>query len=300
METAPSRSFKNSKLRFISHLVRESLLTPMTGQQQRPVAPAAGELALTWIGHASFFIAWAGLNILIDPVFSSFLLALKRRRRPGVRLRDLPPVDLVLLTHAHMDHLDLPSLRGILSNNRRLNAPAPVVVVPRGVEDLVVRLGFREVRTLETWDATTLGALTVTRTPARHWGARYFNDVGRGYGGYVLAAEGRTLFHCGDSAYFPDLAEIGKRLRPEIALLPIGAYSPESFRSVHTSPEDALQAFRDLGSRVFVPMHYGTFRLSLEPMNEPPARLRAGAVQGGFSECLLMLEEGRTHIFTAR
>ena len=216
-----------------------------------------------------------------------------------MRLRDLPAVDLVLLTHAHMDHLDLPSLRAILRNNRCLGAPAPVVVTPRGIDDLVARLGFREVRTLETWGAATLGPLTVTHTPARHWGARYFNDVGRGYGGYVLAAEGRSLFHCGDSAYFPGFAEIGERLRPEIALLPIGAYYPDSFRSVHTSPEDALQAFRDLGSQVFVPMHYGTFRLSLEPMEEPPVRLRAAAVQGGLPGCLLMPEEGRTHLFPA-
>ena len=300
METAPSCSFKSSKLHFISHLVRESLLTPMTGEQHTPTAPAPGELALTWIGHSSYFLQWAGLSILIDPVFSSFLLLLKRRRRPGVRLRNLPPVDLLLLTHAHMDHLDLPSLRAILRNNRRLGAPAPVVVTPRGVGDLVARLGFREVRTLETWGATEIGPLTVTRTPARHWGARYFNDVGRGYGGYVLAAEGRSLFHCGDSAYFPGFAEIGRRLHPEVSLLPIGAYSPDSFRSVHTSPEDALVAFRDLGSRVFVPMHYGTFRLSLEPMDEPPARLRTAAAQAGLLECLLMPQEGRTHLFPAR
>ncbi len=300
METAPSRTFKSSKLRFISHLVRESLLTPVSGEQHRPVAPAPGELALTWIGHSSFFLQWAGLSILIDPVFSSFLLLLKRRRRPGIRLRDLAAIDMVLLTHAHMDHLDLPSLRAVLRNNRRLGAQAPVVVTPRGVEDLVARLGFHEVRTLETWGATELGQLTVTRTPARHWGARYFNDVGRGYGGYVLAAEGRSLFHCGDSAYFPGFADIGQRLRPEIALLPIGAYYPDSFRSVHTSPEDALQAFRDLGSRVFVPMHYGTFRLSLEPMEEPPVRLRTGAAQSGLLDCLLMLEEGRTHLFPGR
>ena len=240
-----------------------------------------------------------GKHILIDPVFSSFLLVLKRRRRPGVRLRDLPPIDFVLLTHAHMDHLDLPSLRAVLRNNRRLRAPAPAVVVPRGVEDLVERLPFREVRVLRTWEATVFDRLTVTATPARHWGARLFNDVDRGYGGYVLAADGRSLFHCGDSAYFPGFTAIGERLRPEIALLPIGAYYPDNFRSVHTSPEDALLAFHDLGSRIMIPMHYGTFRLSLEPMEEPPVRLRAAAQAAGLTNRVLLPEEGRTLLLSA-
>ena len=297
MATAPNRSFRVSKVRFISTLVRESLLTPMRGQQHLPLAAPAENIGLTWIGHSSFLLEFAGKRILVDPVFSNFLVVLKRRRRPGIRLRDLPPIDFVLLSHAHMDHLSLPSLRGILRNNRRLAAPPPIVIVPSGVEDLVHQLGFREVRTLTAWSATTLDALTITMTPARHWGARFFNDIGRGYGGYVLASGGRSLYHAGDSAYFPGFAEIGERLRPQIALLPIGAYYPDSFRSVHTSPEDALQAFHDLGSDVLVPMHYGTFRLSLEPMDEPPKRLIAAAQRAGIADRMLMLEEGRTHFF---
>ena len=237
----------------------------------------------------------------------AFLVALKRRRKPGVRLKDLPSIDLVLLTHAHMDHLNLPSLRAIARNNRRLGAPAPVAVVPRGVEDLVQKLGFRQVHPLETWESWALAPeseqqaeITVTMTPARHWGARFFNDTWRGYGGYVLAGAARTVYHCGDSAYFDGFAEIGRRFAPEIALLPIGAYHPPSFRSVHTSPEDALAAFYDLGSGFLVPMHYGTFRLSLEPMDEPPKRLLAAAVQAGVANRVLLLAEGRTHLFAPR
>ncbi len=115
----------------------------------------------------------------------------------------------------------------------------------------------------------------------------------------MIAGAERSLYHCGDSAYFPGFAEIGRRLQPDIALLPIGAYFPDSFRSVHTSPEDALQAFRDLGSRIFIPMHYGTFRLSLEPMEEPPVRLMEAARNAGLQDRVLLLEEGRTH-FPAR
>lgn len=300
MNTAPSRRFQAGKLRFIARLVRESLLTPMAGKPHLPLRAAPGEVGVTWIGHSSFLLELAGLCILVDPVFSSFLLLLKRRRKPGLRLRDLPPVDLVLLTHAHMDHLDLPSLRGVLRHARRHRAPAPVVIVPRGVEDLVAGLGFQEVRVLEPYELTAIGPVTVTMTPARHWGARFFNDTWRGYGGYVLRAGERSIYHCGDSAYFPGFAEIGRRLSPEIALVPIGAYSPDSFRSVHTSPEDAWQAFQDLGSRMMIPMHYGTFRLSAEPMDEPPRRLLAAAQKSGMADRLLLLEEGRTHLFPAQ
>ena len=309
MDTAPDRKFKTGKLRFLSNLVRESLLTPMRGEQHRPVPASPGEMGLTWIGHSSFLIEFAGhgstQRILIDPVFANFLVVLKRRRLPGIGLRDLPSIDLVLISHAHMDHLSLPSLRGILRNNRRLGVPAPIVIVPKGVESLVRTLGFREVRTLTTWSQTTLGSqttldpLTITMTPARHWGARMFNDTDRGYGGYVLQSGAHSIYHSGDSAYFPGFAAIGERLHPEIALLPIGAYFPDTFRSVHTSPEDALQAFHDLGSRILVPMHYGTFRLSLEPMNEPPKRLLAAAERAGAASRMLLLEEGRTHLFPA-
>ncbi len=300
METPPSRGFKAGKLRFIARLVRESLLTPMAGSHHLPLPAAPGELGVTWIGHSSFLLQLAGTHILIDPVFSRYLLVLKRRRRPGVRLRDLPPIDLVLLTHAHMDHLDLPSLRGVLRRQRRRGAPAPLVIVPRGVEDLVARLPFREVRVLEPYQSTMAGPVEITMTPARHWGARFFNDTWRGYGGYVLRAGGRSIYHCGDSAYFAGFAEIGRRLSPEIALLPIGAYSPTSFRSVHTSPGDAWQAFGDLRSRVMIPMHYGTFRLSAEPMDEPPRRVLAAAEEAGMADRLLLLEEGRTHLFPAQ
>ena len=297
METAPNRKLKTGKLRFISHLVRESLLTPTRGAHHRPEPAAPGAVAITWIGHSSFLVEMGGKRVLIDPVFAQFLIVLKRRRRPGIRLRDLPPIDLVLITHAHMDHLNLPSLRGVLRLNRRRGLPAPVLVVPKGVADLVDRLGFREVRSMEHWQGSSLGELSLTMTPARHWGARMFSDTGRGYGGYVVSADGRSVYHSGDSAYFPGFSTIGERLRPEIALLPIGAYSPDSFRSVHTSPEDALQAFRDLGSRVLIPMHYGTFRLSREPMEEPPQRLLAAARQAGLEDKILILEEGRTQQF---
>jgi L-ascorbate metabolism protein UlaG (beta-lactamase superfamily) len=124
-----------------------------------------------------------------------------------------------------------------------------------------------------------------------------FSDTDRGFGGYVLRAGAHSLYHSGDTAYFPGFREIGLRLSPEIALLPIGAYHPDNFRTVHTSPEDALQAFQDLGSRTMIPMHYGTFRLSYEPMDEPIERLREAADRAGVAARVRVLSEGETTFF---
>ncbi len=131
-------------------------------------------------------------------------------------------------------------------------------------------------------------------TPCKHWGARMFNDTHRGYGGYVVEADGQSMYHSGDTAYFPGFAEIGNRLQPQGALLPIGAYFPDSYRAVHTSPEEAVQGFVELGAEWMVPMHYGTFRLGREPMDEPIERLTAEAARLGISDRLRVLEEGET------
>jgi L-ascorbate metabolism protein UlaG (beta-lactamase superfamily) len=122
-------------------------------------------------------------------------------------------------------------------------------------------------------------------------------DSHRGYGGFVLEHQGRKIYHAGDSAYFDGFTEIGKRLHPEIALLPIGAYHPESFRKVHMGPDEAVQAFKDLRAKVFVPMHYGTFKLSFEDMDEPPRWLREIAAQQKLLSRLKILDEGRPKVF---
>lgn len=292
-----SRRFVFTKLGQLWRLVRESHEQPIAGESRVPEPVAADETGITFIGHSSFLVRMAGLGILIDPVFAKRLVLLRRQRHPGVAVRDLPAIDLVLLTHAHMDHLNLPSLRAVVREAKRHRRPAPVVVVPNGVEDLVRSIGFREVRSLRWWESTDVGGLTITATPAKHWGARMFKDVHRGFGGYTLAADGApTVYHSGDTAYFDGFHEIGRRLRPEVALLPIGAYFPDSYRGVHTSPEEALQAFQDLRADFMVPMHYNTFRLGREPMTEPLPRLLAAAKAAGLEGKMLPLTEGETWI----
>ena len=288
-----SRSWRSTKLKQLLRLVRESHATPILGQSQLPPQTAPGETAITFIGHSSFLLQVAGQGLLIDPVFATRLIVLRRQRRPGVRVRDLPQIGAVLLTHAHMDHLNRPSLRAICREMRRRHLPAPLAIVPNGVSDLVTDLGFREVRELRWWEETALGSLTVTATPCQHWGARMFKDTHRGFGGYALSAPGMpTIYDSGDTAYFNGFHEIGNRLRPEIALLPIGAYFPDSYRSVHTSPEDALQAFVDLRAETMIPMHFNTFRLGREPMSEPLPRLLAAAAQADLRDHVHPLGEG--------
>jgi L-ascorbate metabolism protein UlaG (beta-lactamase superfamily) len=284
-------------LRFVLDLIRRSAFQAQQGTQQKPMLVAPGELAITFIGHASFLLQVGGLNFLIDPVFANWLVLIHRLRKPGVRIEDLPAIDAVLLTHAHMDHLNLPSLRKIIRHTRRLRGKAPVAIVPGGVEDLVNKLGFASVLPMRWWESVSIGGVEITMTPAQHWGARMLRDTHRGFGGYVLRYGTQTVYHSGDSGYFAGFREIGARLAPEIALLPIGAYQPDGFRRVHTSPEDALRAFHDLGARQMVPMHYGTFRLSQEPMDEPLPRLMEAAERAGVADKVCALGEGETKIF---
>ena len=255
----------------------------MRGMHQRPQLVMPHELGVTFIGHSSFLVQTAGQNLLFDPVFSTWLILLRRQRRPGMRVRDLPPIDVVLLSHAHMDHLDRSSLRRVVRATRRCTGRAPVVVVPSDVADVVRRLGFSQVIELAWWERYVAGRLAITHKPAKHWGTRWITDGHRGYGGYLVEGGARRLYYSGDTAYFTGFHEIGSRLKPEVALLPIGAYTPDSYRSVHMSPEDALRAFADLGAERMVPMHYGTFWLSEEPLDEPLPRLLAS--RGGGWGC---------------
>lgn len=286
--------FLVTKVRQMARLARESHAQPMRGGSRPAELVKPEELGVTFIGHSSFLLQVSGKKVLVDPVFSKRLVLLRRQRRPGLRLEELPPIDLVLLTHAHMDHLDLASLRRIVRCTRRQTGQAPEVVVPKGVEDLVDGLGFRAVHSLDWWGETKVQGLTVTMTPCKHWGARMFRDTHRGYGGYVVEGGGHSVYHSGDTAYFSGFREIGAKLKPEIALLPIGAYFPDSHRVVHTSPEEAVRGFVETGAARMVPMHYGTFRLGREPMDEPVKRLLAEAERLRIGARVRVLEEGET------
>jgi L-ascorbate metabolism protein UlaG (beta-lactamase superfamily) len=276
---------------FVTEVLIPSIFTRRAGEHASPEFPELreGEIAVTWIGHASFLLQAQGLNVLIDPNWAKWLKVIKRMKQPGLALHDLPNIDLVLVTHAHFDHLDRKTLRVV--------ADQQPIVVPFEVGNLVHDLGFHSVHELHYWESYQHGPLRITLTPCHHWGARMLHDSHRGFGGFVIEVGGRAIFHCGDTAYFEGFKEIGERHAIDVALMPIGAYDPPSGREVHMNPEEALRAFMELGARRMVPMHYGTFRLSYEPLHEPPQRLLACAREHGIEEKISVLTEGRTVVF---
>lgn len=279
------------KRNFLAEVVIPSLFTKRHGGGFKPAFPELeqGQLCITWIGHASFLVQTPEHSLLIDPNWAKWLKVVKRLKQPGVEIHDLPAIDLVLVTHAHFDHLDRKSLRSIATNQ--------AIVVPENVGSLVHGLGFEDVHELTHWQTFSLGDLKVTLTPARHWGARVLHDTHRGFGGFHIEYAGRSVFHCGDSAYFEGFREIGERLPVEIALLPIGAYDAPTKRDVHMNPEEAIDAFLQLRAKTLVPMHFGTFRLGYEPLHEPPERLIKHGAARNIMDQICILEEGNPRIF---
>lgn len=276
---------------FFHEFVWKALITKRGGEHKKPEFPKLehGQVAITWIGHASFLIQFNDLNVLIDPNFANWLFFLKRIKKAGLKIEDLPPIDLVLLTHAHYDHFHKPSIRKL---------PAPKIgVMPWGMGKLARGLGFERMIELQWWESFVRGDWKVSLTPCKHWGARRWHDHDRGFGGFVLEHQGRKIFHAGDSAYFEGFKEIGDYYQPEIALLPIGAYYPDSFRNVHMGPDEALQVFHELKARVMVPMHFGAFKLSFEAIDEPPRWLNELAANAGVHDQIRLLEEGVPTVF---
>ena len=231
--------------------------------------PGPGELArITWLGHASFLVQLDGVSLLVDPALMPTLFGgLQRNVAPGVPIEELPPIDAVLVTHNHYDHLDLPTIE-------RVHAP---VIAGLGLERW-----FRDRNIFATelgwWSSTTVRGVRITFVPSQHWSRRGLFDTNRTlWGGFVIEGTRATIYHSGDTAWFDGFAEIGRRFPGiDVALLPIGAYEPAWFMErMHMNPEQALRAFRALGARTLVPMHWGTFKLSDEPLDEPPKRLEA-------------------------
>jgi L-ascorbate metabolism protein UlaG (beta-lactamase superfamily) len=272
---------------FLMEVLIPSLFVKRSGGDAPPQFPKinSGQIGITWIGHASFLIQTPEVNVLVDPNWSKWLKVIKRLKRPGFEIHHLPEIDFVLVTHAHFDHLDRRTLR-------RVAADQPIVV-PIGVGNLVHDLGFQIVHELDYWQKVKLGPLEVALTPCYHWGARFLADLHRGFGGFAITIDDRTIFHCGDSAFFPGFREIGEHYSIDIALLPIGAYDAPTGREVHMNPEEAVRAFTELRAKTLVPMHYGSFRLGYEPLEEPLQRLIAAARKHNIEDKVLVMTEGK-------
>jgi L-ascorbate metabolism protein UlaG (beta-lactamase superfamily) len=242
---------------------------------RRPPALDHAVAVVTFIGHATFLIQTAAGNILTDPMYSERAGPLnitgpRRVRQPAVPFDDLPPISVVLLSHNHYDHCDLRTL-GKLA--RRFD---PLVVTPLGNGALVRSSGIRRVEELDWWDDASVSGLPITLTPAHHFSARGLLDRNRAlWSGFMLLVGGRRIYFAGDTAYAPVFRDVRQRFGPvDLALLPIGAYEPRWFmQAVHMNPAEAAQAHLDLEATASVAMHFGTFQLTTEGIDDPPRAL---------------------------
>ena len=242
---------------------------------------ADGQSSLTWIGHASYLVRTGGRTILIDPLWSEQIPGrIRRLTAPGIRWEDLPPIDAVLISHNHYDHLDTPTVR-------RLPRATPVLC-PAALGPWFARRQFTRVTELDWWEHTSVAGIRFEFVPAHHWTRRGVFDLNRTlWGGWIMqAGDGPVIYHAGDSAYGSRFAEIGARHAPiDVAMMPIGAFAPRWFMSsAHQDPAGAVQATLDVGARRMAWMHWGTFVLSQEPMAEPARLTRQAWQAAGLAE----------------
>ena len=252
------------------------------------------DFAATWIGHSTVLLQLGGLNVLTDPVFSQRAfpvqwLGPRRVVDPALPLDALPPLDIVLLSHTHYDHLDKPAVKRIAKAHPQANW-----IVPLGVGAYVRGWGVRDVVELDWWQETVTDSLRVTATPARHFSARRLGDRNKSlWCGFALEVEGKRAYFAGDTAYHPEFGEVGARCGPfDFVMIPIGAYDPRWFMHVvHVDPEEAVQIYEDLVAPhvgkplpLMLGIHWGTFRLTDEPMEEPPRRTVARWREVGLDE----------------
>ena len=268
--------------------------------------PAATDLALTWIGHSTVLIQIGGVNVLTDPVWAERASPLPfvgpRRRLPAaIALDELPPIDVVLISHDHYDHLDLHTVRQLARRS-----PETAWFAPLGVGRYLRRAGVSEVHEHDWWDECRVGGLTVSCVPAQHSSGRGLGDRNRSlWCGWTVATmepPRRSVYFAGDTAYCPAFIEIGARLGPfDVCLLPIGAFEPRWYMQyVHMTPEEAVRAYEDLCQgaverSTFVPIHWATFRIADDPLDEAPRRLRREWSGVGFpADSLAMMAHGET------
>lgn len=274
----------------------ENTTTPQLNTQLGP-----DDVAITFVNHATFLIQLQGMNILTDPVWALRAgpfgwLGPKRVRKPGVRFEDLPKIDLVLLSHNHYDHFDKATLKKI---NKRF---ASKVLVASGDKRLAESLDFTDVHEFDWWEQIQINPeLTITYAPTQHFAARGLGDRFKSlWGSYMIQHREKLIYFGGDSGYSPHFSEIKKRLgSPDIAILGMGAYEPRWFmKPMHMNPAEAVKAHQDLGSKQSIGMHFGTFQLSNEAIDQPKIDLKHALAEAGISEeKFVTLHEGETRVY---
>lgn len=256
--------------KFLAQRVAEAR-TPVPAAPHKPVPASWSNDSLTaaWLGHATVLINFYGTWLLTDPALrlrvgpnvAGLTFGMRRLVRPALSIRELPPLDAVLVSHAHFDHCDTGTL-GCLPRSTH-------AVVQSGNLDLVRR--FRRRSELEWGESVEINGARIEAIEVNHWGTRVLTDKHRGYGGFLITKNNRSLVFGGDTAYTNAFSRLRRRARVDLAILPIGAYDPYIY--VHANPEQAWAMRREMGAKYILPMHHSTFRLSREPVAEPIERL---------------------------
>jgi N-acyl-phosphatidylethanolamine-hydrolysing phospholipase D len=252
---------------------------------------------VTWVGHSTLLVRLDGVNVLTDPQWSERASPVgfagpKRVTPPGVPFEALPPIHAVVISHDHYDHLDLPTVQRLAAAHR------PHFFVPLGMKAWFAENGIGDVEELDWWEGREMKGLTVTCVPGQHWSQRSPWDLNRRlWCGWAVAGRDRRFFFAGDTAYYDAFREIGARLGPfDLTAVAIGAYlPPRIMKWSHTTPEEALRIFADVRGTRFVAIHWGTFDLADEPLDEPPRRLRAETERLGLDgDTVWVLKHGET------
>ncbi|EPG66217.1 MBL fold metallo-hydrolase [Leptospira wolffii] len=259
------------------------------------------EVAITFINHATVLIQFQGINILTDPVWSERISPVswagtKRVREPGISIKELPQIHLVVISHNHYDHLDIETLKTL---NRKFS---PKFLVPLGDKKLLQSEGIFDTEEMDWWQTIRVRKNTeVTFAPTQHLSARGIFDWNHSlWGSYMIKMGNKRVYFGGDAAYSSHYKEIRKRLgSPDISLLPIGAYEPRWFmRLVHMNPSDAIQAHKDLGSKLSIGMHFGTFQQTEESIDAPVDELKKEILRTELNpDRFIVQKEGITRIY---
>ncbi len=261
--------------------------------------PSAMQPAVTWIGHATMLAQFGGLNLLTDPHFtrraSPFgFIGPERALPPGLSLEQLPRIDVVLISHNHYDHLDEGSVRALAAQR----GGPPLFVVPLGLKAWLAGIGVTHAVELDWWQAHKVGEVEVVLTPVQHWSGRGLSDRMKTlWGGYAVFAPDLHFYFGGDTGYSKDFADTRERFAArqrqggfDIALIPVGAYEPRWFMTEqHANPAEAVQIHRDLGAKASVGIHWGTFDLTDESLDEPPRALAEARRAQDVSEAAFFL-----------
>ena len=252
---------------------------------------------IVWLGHSSFVISVNGVLLLTDPVFINLPNA-KRKVALPCNIDDLKGIDYLLISHDHRDHFDKKTVETIMGNNPDIEA-----LIPLNGGRLLNGKKLRKIKRQEAgWfqEYNLANDIRILLLPAKHWGRRGLNDFNKTlWGSFLIIANGMKIFFAGDTAYDEHLFNEIQQLFGDIdiCLLPIGAYSPAFLmQKEHTNPEEALQVFSDLGGKLFIPMHYGTYDLSNEPLGEPITRLRQSAIEKGIEQQIIDLKVGEKYL----